>query len=63
MTADEIDGCLSEMSIAQMIDLHRVLTMGVAALASAEKAGFAGTASLIGDEDGAAITISVEGGA
>ncbi len=61
MTIDEIDGCLADMSIAQMVDLHRVLTLGVAALTSAEKAGFAATASIIGDEDGAAITISVEG--
>lgn len=60
MTEAEIDARLAAMTLPQLVDLHRVVSMGVAALHAAEKAGFTGTAALIGDEDGATITLSVD---
>lgn len=63
MTPEDIDARLKAMSLPELTDLHRVVGMGVAALQAAEKAGFNATAALIGDEDGATITLSVTGAA
>lgn len=59
MSNAEIDA----MTLPQLLDLHRVLGMGVAALQAAEKAGFKGTCALTCDEEGAAVTLSVDGAA
>ena len=57
---NNIDALLGEMSEARLKDLSRVLGMGVAALTAAEKAGFAASAALMIEDDGAAITVAVE---
>ena len=62
MTTDEIDARLATMTVTELRDLLGVIDMGVAALTAAEKQGLHATADLIGDEDGASITLSLEGG-
>ena len=63
MNDAEIDARLAAMNRPELEDLFRVLTMGAAALHAAEKAGFTAVAALIGDADGATITLSVSGAA